>query len=361
MIQNFFYHPRMLSYNFGPRHPLQPIRLHRAVSLLEEVAGLQPIDPGPGREQDALRVHSMEYVEAVRTISAGGPTPASSIPSYGFGAGDNPPFQGMYEASLAYVAGSAAAAQAVADGAQLAFGLAGGLHHAHRARASGFCIFDDPAIAIDILRETFPRVAYVDIDLHHGDGVQGIFLDDPDVLTCSIHESGRSLFPGTGFVEENGKFYTSLNVPLEAHTTGENWIWAFQETVIPALKQFRPGAIVLQMGTDPHYSDPLGHLDVAAQDWLEAVREIKALGIPIVAVGGGGYSPASVPRMWAAAVMILSNVEFEDRIPEAHDQDGKMRTFFDPNSQIPRGRGREEAERVVRRVRELVLDPLGDS
>jgi acetoin utilization protein AcuC len=266
---------------------------------------------------------------------------------WGFGTTDNPVFEGMFEASLAYLAGTVRAAEAVRDGAPLAFGIAGGLHHAQRSRASGFCVFNDPAVACAILREKFERVAYVDIDLHHGDGVQALFFDDPTVLTCSIHETGKRLYPGTGFVEERGAGDSSVNVPLEPFTTGDTWLWAFENGILPALRRFQPQAIVLQMGTDPHFLDPLGHLQVAAQEWLRAVEHIKALGLPIVAVGGGGYELSCVPRMWAAAVMTLSGIEFEDRIPASIPSEWGMQTFADRELPQPRNQGRSEAEATI--------------
>jgi acetoin utilization protein AcuC len=346
----------MLAYDFGPWHPLRPERLRRAVELLERYAPGLCIDPGPGSREDALRVHSEEYVAAVERLSRG--ESSSEDWAFGFGSGDNPPFPGMFEASQAYLAGSIEAAKAVRDGAPLAFNLSGGLHHAHRSQASGFCIFDDPAAAVHVLLERFERVAYVDIDVHHGDGVQGIWLDDPRVLTCSIHESGRTLFPGTGFVEETGGCFTSLNVPMEAGTTGDVWLWAFESAVLPALERFRPQAIVLQIGTDAHFLDPLAHLRVAAQDWLTAVRRIGELGIPLVAVGGGGYEITCVPRMWTAAVLTLSAVEFEDRIPEDLAEAWGMPAFFDPHPPGPAGSGRGEAERAIAWLRTNLLPKI---
>jgi acetoin utilization protein AcuC len=266
---------------------------------------------------------------------------------WGFGTTDNPVFAGMFEASLAYLAGTVRAAEAVRDGAPLAFGIAGGLHHAQRSRASGFCVFNDPAVACAILREKFERVAYVDIDLHHGDGVQALFFDDPTVLTCSIHETGKRLYPGTGFVEERGAGDSSVNVPLEPFTTGDTWLWAFENGILPALRRFQPQAIVLQMGTDPHFLDPLGHLQVAAQEWLRAVEHIKALGQPLIAVGGGGYELSCVPRMWAAAVMTLSGIEFEERIPASIPSEWGMQTFADRDLPQPRSQGRAEAEAAI--------------
>jgi acetoin utilization protein AcuC len=351
----------MLAYDFGPQHPLKPERLRRTIELLGRF-DIEPADPGPGDPANALRVHCAEYVDAVQRLShlvvdhacgiereewnrLGGP--------HGFGSLDNPPFSGMYEASLAYLSGSVQAAQAVRDGQALAFNLSGGLHHAREDRASGFCIFNDPAVAIHILLERFSRVVYIDIDLHHGDGVQRIWYEDPRVLTYSIHQDPRGFFPGTGFANETGQAFTSINVPVEAGTTGEVWLWAFEQTALPALKRFQPEAIVLQMGTDPHFLDPLGHLQVSAQDWVSAVRRIRDLGIPIVAVGGGGYNLKTVPRMWTAAVLTLLGRPFDDEIPPDLAEDWGMPTFFDPEPPV-QGK-RAAAERVVAWLEENVL------
>jgi acetoin utilization protein AcuC len=342
----------MTAYDFGPQHPLKPVRLERTVALLKAcVPGFQCIDPGPGSVKDALRVHSLEYVEVVRALSDDATFMCrEEMWPWGFGTADDPVFEGMFEASLAYVAGTVRAAEAVRDGAPLAFGIAGGLHHAQRSRASGFCVFNDPAIACSILRERFDRVAYVDIDLHHGDGVQALFFDDPTVMTCSIHETGRRLYPGTGFVEERGAGDACINVPLEPFTTGDVWLWAFENGIVPALRRFAPQAVVLQMGTDPHFLDPLGHLQVAAQEWVEAVKRVQSLGLPIVAAGGGGYELSCVPRMWSAAVMTLCGIAYDDAIPDSVPREWGMATFADHALPQPRNQGREAAESVVARL-----------
>jgi acetoin utilization protein AcuC len=215
-----------------------------------------------------------------------------------------------------------------------------------RSKASGFCIFDDPAIACHILLERFDRVAYVDIDVHHGDGVQWIYYEEPRVLTCSIHEEGGTLFPGTGFVEETGAEFSSLNVPVLAYTTGDVWLDAFERGILPGLERFQPQAIVLQLGTDTHRDDPLGHVKSDVQSWVTAVRRVMEFKVPIVAVGGGGYNLTTVPRMWAAACLTLGGVEFEDRIPPDLAEAWGMPTFFDPEPEA-QGIGREYAEGVV--------------
>lgn len=336
----------MLAYDFGPRHPLRPERLRRAVSLVQLLARVPPIDPGEGDVEDVLRVHDASYVEEVARASQN-PAGASG---YGLGSLDNPAFEGMHEAALAYCAGSAAAARAVLGGSKLAVNLSGGLHHALRDRASGFCVYNDPAIAIAILRERYERVAYIDIDVHHGDGVQWIFYSDPSVLTASIHESGRTLFPGTGFPEETGAQGTSVNVELPARATGDIWLETFERGILPALEIFGPQAIVLQMGTDPHFLDPLAHLQVAVQEWLGAVRAVRDLGLPIVAVGGGGYNLTTVPRMWAAAVLTLMRLEVPHDLPAGYDSG----TFLDPELPQPRRQGEEEAHRSLRRLEQAL-------
>ncbi|MBS1704929.1 MAG: acetoin utilization protein AcuC [Armatimonadetes bacterium] len=350
-IDHFYYHPRMMEYDFGPRHPLRPERLRRTIRILQELAGLEVIDPGLVSQADLERVHSTHYIDGIQMASSGDPLPFEFFYEFGVGTSDTPNFPGMYEASCAYVGGSAAAARAVVDGANLAFGIGGGLHHAQRAFASGFCVFNDCAVALSILRDRFERVAYVDIDVHHGDGVEMIFSRDPSVMTCSIHQMSPGFYPGTGSAQETGSQNTTVNVPLSDGTTGDTWLWAFREGIIDALHWFKPQAIVLQMGTDTHYLDPLAHIQNTAQEWLEAVQDIQALGVPLVALGGGGYNLSTVPRMWAAAVLTLSGIEVPQYLPSELASDWNMPMFFDPEVPMPRNQGREQAERDINFIR----------
>jgi acetoin utilization protein AcuC len=250
--------------------------------------------------------------------------PVRGMQRFGFGGGDNPIFEGIYGASLLYTGASADAAQAILDGTgggQVAFSISGGLHHAHYDRAAGFCVLNDCAVALRRLRRKYARVAYVDIDVHHGDGVQELFYADRSVLTISLHESGRTLFPGTGFVQEIGEGEGegfSVNVPFAPDTTDEIWLDAWRKTALPLLRAFDPEAIVLQMGTDAHALDPLAHVCLTAQGWLEAVKDIRDLGRPIVAVGGGGYNLTTVPRMWTLAAAALTRTELPDEIPASY-------------------------------------------
>jgi acetoin utilization protein AcuC len=348
----------MLHYNFGGNHPLKPERLARTIQLLSSLKSVKIVDPGKGNRDDVLRIHDREYVDAVELISSGYYTPEGFQDRGGFGSVDNPPFLGMYEASLAYVAGVCAAARDIKAGDKRAFCLAGGLHHALRNKAAGFCVFNDAAIAIHILQERFNRIAYVDIDVHHGDGVQWIWYNDPTVLTCSIHEDGKSLFPGSGAIEESGQEYSCVNVPLEAKTTGDVWLWAFERTVMSALDRFSPQAIVLQMGADLHHLDPLGHIKGVAQEWLNAVQLVHQLDIPILAIGGGGYNLQTVPRMWASAYLTLTDQEVPERLPEDLANQWGCSTFMDTELPEPRGSGWVHAEIVVERVTDEVISKM---
>lgn len=346
----FFYHPRMLAYDFGGKHPLKPIRLSRAIELICRMGWPEPTDPGAGLEEDLLRVHSSDYIEAVRDLGAG--STRGDAGRFGFGSLDNPIFPNMHEAALAYVAGTASAARAVASGSDLAINLSGGLHHAQRSHASGFCVYNDPAIAISVLRESFGRVAYVDLDVHAGDGVQALFYEDPAVLTCSIHQDPRTIYPGTGFVEEIGAEGTAVNVPLPPGTSGDVWLRGVNEGIVPYLEEFRPDAVVLQMGTDAHFSDPLARLMVTAQEWVRGIAIVRDLGLPVVAVGGGGYSQTAVPRMWVAACLTLARQPITDAPRDILDA-WSMPNFFDDPEPAQRQVGQDALESVLATRRAL--------
>ena len=223
--------PAVTAYRFRPDHPFNPRRLELSVSMMEALGLLEAdhvavVPPRPATDEELMRVHSPEYVAAVKRFSEPGARPSEGWP-WGLGTDDTPLFPGMHEVTSLVVGATLRAAELVMGGEYTrAFNIAGGLHHAHRDRGSGFCVYSDLAAAIAwIRREHGARVLYIDYDAHHGDGVQGIFYDDPEVLTLSIHESGRYLFPGTGFVDELGDgegFGYSLNVPLEPFTEDDS-------------------------------------------------------------------------------------------------------------------------------------------
>lgn len=314
-IPNFFYHPRMLGYDFGPKHPLKPERLHRAITLIEQIVGPCVQDPGP-LDPDVLSLaHDLDYLDFLTRIERL-EARADDALQYGFGKIDNPRFDGIFSTSCAYVAGTVAAAHALANGARRAFSLSGGLHHARRNRAHGFCVFNDCVIAIKLLQKTFGRVAYVDLDVHHGEGVQFAFVNDPLVLTASIHQDGKTLFPGTGGIEEHGPHFNAVNVPLPKSAGAEAWLCGVRQGILPALERFRPEAIVLQCGTDSHFEDPLAHINNTTKGWTGALQDLHALGIPILCLGGGGYAVNWVPRFWTIAVLTLVGLPIPTELPE---------------------------------------------
>lgn len=345
MVPGFYFHPRMMDYDFGPRHPLKPVRLARTVALLKAVVPQVKLpDPGLASIEDIERIHDPAYVALVRRATR---ATAEELARAGIAAGDTPAFAKMHEAALAYCGGAVAAAKDLISGNRLAFNIGGGLHHAQRGRASGFCVYNDPAIALHMLKQRFSKLLYVDIDLHHGDGVQAIFQDDPDVMTFSIHESGKTLYPGTGFLEETGAGGSVVNIPLDAGTTGDVWLAAFRTVYRRAVDAFKPEAVVLQMGCDAHTLDPLGHLRVSVQDWLGAIREVKETGVPILACGGGGYELTNVPRMWVAAALTLSGLEIPQGAPPEIPIEWGAGSFLDPEPEAT-GYGRANAELAVR-------------
>ena len=243
--------PRSTTYDFGPGHPLTPLRFGPGIDLLASVGAEPGLAPEPATDAELSLCHDPAYIAAVRRLSLDPDGP----PAAGIGRnGDDPPFGGMHEAAAAVAGGSMAAMRAILAGdVEHAFHPGGGLHHAMRDHASGFCIYDDPALAIAVARQAGKRVLYVDLDVHHGDGVEALHAADPDVLTVSIHESGRSLFPGTGFVgqaPQGAAPGSVINVPLEAFTGAEAWLEAVEAVVTLTAERFRPDVVVSQHGAD---------------------------------------------------------------------------------------------------------------
>lgn len=328
----FLYTDELLTYDLGSKHPLQQRRLQLVDRQLERLGAFTPTAPNNGGtivrlaptaiDEDLLgRVHTAEYLEVVRRASKG--NHGLDLRRFGLGPGDTPAFEGMWEASKLYAGGTVDAAKLVLSGeAEIAFNVAGGLHHAHPWKAYGFCVFNDLALGVTALLEGGKeRVMYVDIDVHHGDGVQVCHWDDPRVLTLSLHESGRWLFPGTGFPEEIGgpnAQGTAINVPFAPNTGDAVWWDAFEQVVPEAFARFQPQALVLQLGADAHFGDPLAHLQITSRTWMRVVEVLLTLGkdIPIVVTGGGGYNIATVERLWTMVALTCAGLP----VPESlHD------------------------------------------
>lgn len=310
-------------YDFGDRHPLTPRRFGPGIGLLREIGATRFLAPEPAEDTALIRLHDPRYVAIVRAFSVDPERSASG----GIGPGDCPSFPRMHEASAAVAGGSLAAMARILDGSEVhAFHPGGGLHHAMAARASGFCIYDDVALAVAAARDAGHRVLYVDLDVHHGDGVQTLFWDDPQVVTLSIHESGEFLFPGAGMVTESGGRHalgTAVNVPIQPFSGDDSWL-PVVESVMPALAAaFRPTMLVSQHGCDSHALDPLAHLRVTTRAYERAARMLDGLaheyaGGRWLATGGGGYDVYRVvPRSWALVWLAQAHRDVPDAMPRA--------------------------------------------
>ncbi len=361
-------------FDYGPDHPLRMERLGLTWRLMEAyglttLAGAKVVAPEPADEAALARFHAGQYLEVLKAVSGGLHLPGAY--RYGLGPGDNPIFPGLWEASCLAAGGSLLAARLVADGdVERAFHFAGGLHHAMPDRASGFCYVNDPVLAILALRERGWRVCYVDIDAHHGDGVQFAFYADPNVLTISTHERGDRLFPGTGFVEEHGEGAGqgyAVNVPLEPYTDDPVYHEAFEAVVPPLLGAFKPDVVVAQLGIDSHHTDPLTHLSLSVQGFARTVARIVEMSPRLVALGGGGYDLTNVARAWTAAWAVMNGRELAAELPPAFAPDMRRFDFrspslWDPPSEIPatiRGRAQEFAGRQVDAIRRSIFPVHG--
>jgi acetoin utilization protein AcuC len=386
------------AYDFGSDHPLAPVRVTLTHALIEssglaDAPGVVRVAPPVDPEQDlhdVLRVHDAAYVATVRELSQAlvpgvrfSQAPAglrARAATVGLGAGDTPAFSGVHDASLAVVRASVSAARRVLTGEVLhAFNPGGGLHHAMPGRAAGFCVYNDTAAAIAALLDAgAERVAYVDIDVHHGDGVERVFAEDPRVLTISLHQSGRTLFPGTGEATDIGEGAgraSAVNLPLAPRTPGAVWLGAFDAVVEPLVRAFRPDVLVTQLGCDTHVTDPLAHLALTLDDMAAAYTRLHALAHEAadgrwVATGGGGYQLVSVvPRAWTLAFAEMAGGRPPAETPAAWRELVVARTgavppgdFVDPPPELDPDvveHARLSAEESVATVRGLVFPRYG--
>jgi acetoin utilization protein AcuC len=356
-------------FDYGPEHPLRMERLGLTWRLMEaygltRLAGAAVRVPEPAGQEAIEQFHLRPYVEVLKASNTGRAPREAGL--YGLGPGDNPVFPGLWDVARLVAGGSLQAADLVATGqVDRAFHFAGGLHHAMAGRASGFCYVNDAVLAILRLRARGLRVAYVDVDAHHGDGVQAAFYRDADVLTISTHERGDYLFPGTGFVEEAGEaegLGFSVNVPLEPYTDSSVYLPTFEAVVPPLLGAFRPDVVVAQLGIDSHLTDPLTHLALDIQGFARAVGRIAELAPRLVALGGGGYDLQNVARAWTAAWALLNEITLEPELPAAFLASvggaWRARSLWDPETTLPehqRSRARDYAGRQVEAIRRTIF------
>ena len=314
----------LTAYDFGPAHPMNPVRVDLTMRLARDLgvvdgAGLVAVPAPDATDADLLVVHDADLIAAVRRSSE---HPELPDPAHGLGTDDNPTFPHMHQAARHIVGASVEAARRVWEGEAIhAANIAGGLHHAMPDQASGFCVYNDVAVAIRwLLDHGAKKVAYVDVDVHHGDGVQKIFYDDPRVLTISLHETGQMLFPGTGFPAETGgpdAVGTSVNVALPPGTADAGWLRAFHAVVPPLVRAFAPDVLVTQQGCDSHRDDPLAHLMLTVDGHRASYLALHDLAHEVcagrwVAMGGGGYALVDVvPRSWTHLLSIVGGAPLD--------------------------------------------------
>ncbi len=352
------------AYGHGGGHPLRPERLRRTVELMSECGllarrNVRVASPRLATDQELGLFHTPEYIDAVRRLSAG--TPGVEASRFNFGPGDNPVFSGMFESEATKVGGAVMGAESLASGqCDVAFNLGGGLHHAWRDHASGFCVFNDAVVAIQWLANLRWRVAYVDIDVHHGDGVQWAFYENDRVLTISLHQDGRTLFPGTGAIEEAGRGAGegfSVNVPLPRHTDDDAYLWAFDQTVPALVERFDPDILVTQLGLDTHLRDPLAELALTTHGLKTVVERMAGFSPRWLALGGGGYDLDVVPRAWTLAFGVMAEADLPAELPAHYRSAYGGRWLEDRESPALdprlRAQARDQLEQVVARVKEL--------
>ncbi len=372
--------PQAKIYNHGLQHPLRPERVLLTWELIEAygldaLPNVARLGCEPADRATLELVHTPAFIDATTRAGHG---EEGEWGRFGYGPGDNPIFDDMHEAGAIVAGATVAAARAVWSGeAEHAFNAAGGLHHAMPERASGFCVYDDPAVAIAwMLAQGAERVAYVDVDVHHGDGVQACFWHDPRVLTVSIHEYAPEFgfFPGTGGLDERGgpgAEGSAVNVPLPPGTADDAWLDAFRTVIPPVVRRFRPDVLVTQLGCDTHASDPLAHLRLTTRAYREAAAELHGLAHEAaagrwVATGGGGYQWARVvPRAWTTYFAEMAGAEIPDHLPEGWIE----RTEFLLRAEVPvtmseaaepPGRGDAEVPVIARAALDRFLESAAE-
>jgi acetoin utilization protein AcuC len=370
----FIYSDEFTKYDYGPNHPFKIFRLKLTYELIKAYGLLslpdtRYIEARKAEEEELLLFHDREYIETLKAANVGIEVP--NVYSYGIKPGDNPIFNGLFDWSKLVTGASLQAASMVDNGeVDIAFNISGGLHHAMASKASGFCYINDIVIAIISLLKKGRRVAYIDIDAHHCDGVQNAFYNTDRVLTISIHETGEMLFPGTGFENETGKGEGdgySVNIPMPPSSNDELFVYAFNEIVPPLVKKFKPDIVVTQLGVDSFYSDPLTHLNYTNNGYCEIVKKIKEISPRWVALGGGGYDISNVARAWTLAWAIMNEIEIPDEIPgnfiRKYSREGfsekKMRDEIYLEKGTRKEQMREEVERVIKFLKEKVFTTVG--
>ncbi|MBI5521674.1 MAG: acetoin utilization protein AcuC [Desulfarculus sp.] len=368
----YVYSDELLKFDYGPTHPLRIWRLGLVNQLIELCGLTLPAVPITPATLDQMCIfHDRRYLETLAEMSRseGGDHQLA----YGLGAEDNPVFPGLYDWSALLTGGTLGATRLVVeDGHPVAFNIAGGMHHAMAGRASGFCYVNDAVVAIKGLLAKGLRVAYIDVDAHHGDGVQWAFYDSDQVLTISLHQHPATLFPGTGSVEEMGRGAGrgfAVNLPLWPDTDDDIYTQCFEEVVPPVIEAFEPDYIVSQLGVDTFLSDPLANLNLTTKGFGRCLKLISQMAMGRwIALGGGGYHVVNVARGWTLAWAVMRGLE--DDLPRELPWDWcehlnlplDERWLLDPKEKI-RGRmwnrAQRDAEDIVAYLKKNLFPLIG--
>ncbi|MEY3407865.1 MAG: hypothetical protein RL038_926 [Actinomycetota bacterium] len=353
--------PALAAYKFSDTHPLHPIRVLNTYAMATELLEHPSVTVSPVAAEVSStmleQVHTSDYINAVQ--AAGGGVVNGQ---YGLGSLDVPVFENMHEAAVNVCQATLTATQAVANGDYVhAINVGGGLHHAMPSKASGFCVYNDIAVSIQwLLDNGYERIAYIDIDAHHGDGVQAVFYDDPRVLTFSIHESGKTLFPGTGAIHESGTVGAhgrSINIPVPANTSDSEWLRAITSVLPEVLREFDPQMIFSQHGCDSHRDDPLTNLNITIDGQLKAHELIHQYAHDFasgnwIAVGGGGYDLHNVvPKTWTNLLAVATHQP--EKATHSDGVEVKWKSFssgWNPESEI---------DRIIMQVRKEIFPTFG--
>jgi len=372
-MTTLIHRPEYAGYDFGPAHPFTPSRIAMVLDLIRCLGHAAPTLAAPSAtREEILSVHDEAYVAMVEALDRGETRPEAE--GFGLGTPDNPLFPGMDPATRWLVGGTLHGARLLMAGTETrVLQLGGGLHHAQKDRAAGFCLYNDLAVAIRAFVDHGWRVAYLDIDLHHGDGVQKLFYDHEKVLTLSLHETGHYLYPGTGHIQELGSGPArglSVNVPLEPFTESESYLEAFEDVVPRTLEQFSPQVLVVQAGADAHFADLMGDLALTTQAFERLYRRILELAAEhaqgrVLVTLGGGYDTQVTARIWTILYLTLMDLPIPDRLPGEWLErwqhllgDDVGTTLHDPEPAFPAFPGREERNRRNRDVVARLLDSL---
>lgn len=320
----FIYSSELQKYHYPPEHPFNTIRTEKVRETVNSMgllsgSGASEVAPVAAERIVLKKFHSARYLHALRTASRGR-WDAEAL-EMGIGTQDCPVFPGMYEYTVLAAGGTLVAAKLILSGdAEIAFNPSGGFHHAGPERAAGFCYINDVALACMVLAEQGKRVLYLDVDVHHGDGVAYAFYDRSDVMTISLHQDPRTLFPGTGFADEigtgEGKGYC-VNVPLPVGTYDQVYLKAFEAIALPLIKAYNPDVFVFELGTDALAGDPLGNLQLTNNVYAEVINHLLSFNKPIVATGGGGYNVDNTVRAWALAWSIFCGADAGQHLGQA--------------------------------------------